>query len=92
MCSSEGSLSKDFAQALYDFSSSQALPPSTAGLPELHVEGFEAEQIWGQLEASSGPTLKHLRRKFRKLGEDIALLDANTESALDGAPCILPNE
>lgn len=73
-------------QVLYGFNSLSA-PSWTAaasGLQELYVDGFDTEQIWGQLEASSGPLLKQLRKKWKGLGQDFQLLDENTEKALDG--------
>jgi len=57
-----------------------------ASLPELYVDGFDAEQIWGQLEAAAGPTLKHLRKRLKPMNENLVLLDEETEAALDGEP------
>ncbi|KAK9823286.1 hypothetical protein WJX72_001624 [[Myrmecia] bisecta] len=76
------------AKALYDYaaayapaaSSSQAAAASA--LPELHVDGFDAEQIWLQLELQSGPVLKRARRLLRKLGDEPQLLTPETEEAL----------
>ena len=48
------------------------------------MEGFDTEQIWGQLEASCGPALKQLRKNLKGLGPDFVLLDEETEAALDG--------
>ena len=57
---------------------------SAAGLPVLHVQEFDTEQIWGQLEASSGPVLKQIRKRIKGLNEEIDLIDEATEIALDG--------
>ena len=40
--------------------------PDTA-LPSLLVDGFDAEQIWGELELLNGPLMKALRSKSKKL-------------------------
>ena len=48
------------------------------------MEGFDTEQIWGQLEAACGPALKQLRKKLKSLGPDVVLLDKETDAALDG--------
>lgn len=78
-------------QALFDFSSSTAPAwGKPSGLSELHVDGFDTEQIWGQLEASCGPALKQLRKKLKLLSSDFALLDEETEAALDGKQISLP--
>ena len=70
-------------QALYEWTASTA-PAGDAVLPELYVDGFDAEQIWGQLDAFSGPALKRLRKQVKRLGPDILLLDPETEEALEG--------
>lgn len=78
-------------QALFDFSSSTAPAwGKPSGLSELHVDGFDTEQIWGQLEASCGPALKQLRKKLKLLSSDFVLLDEETEAALDGEQIFLP--
>ena len=60
------------------------MPADDAVLPELYVDGFDAEQIWGQLDAFSGLALKRLRKQVKRLGPDILLLDPKTEEALEG--------
>lgn len=54
------------------------------GLSELYVDGFDSEQIWGQLDASTKPSLKRARKQIKKLEGGVNLLDDETESALDG--------
>ena len=72
-------------QALYEWTASTVpAPADDAVLPELYVDGFDAEQIWGQLDAFSGPALKRLRKQVKRLGPDILLLDPETEEALEG--------
>ena len=71
-------------QALYDFTADATFREAPTGLPELHVDGFDTEQVWGQLDSSAGPSLKQLRKRFRSLGQDFVLLDRSTEEALDG--------
>ena len=72
-------------QALFDFCGCNAPAwAASSGLSELHAEGFDTEQIWGQLETSCGSTLKLLRKKLKGLGQDFMLLDEETEAALDG--------
>lgn len=53
-------------------------------LPELYVEGFDAEQIWLQLEAASVPALKRAQRLLKKIGPAPRLLAPETEEAVDG--------
>lgn len=68
---------------------------AAAELPEeLYVDGFDAEQIWLQLEAHCGAALKRARRLLRKAGEEPSLMLPEMEEALDGAlagPCVHPS-
>lgn len=78
-------------QALYDFSGSSAPDWATpGGLPQLYVDGFDVEQIWGQIEASTG-VLKQLRKRVQKLEPTMQLLDEATEAALDGRKIFSPS-
>ena len=84
-------LAKSAAKALYDYQaaldSSSAAAPGPAGpavLPELYIEGFDAEQIWLQLELAAAPALKRARKLLRKVGEQPQLLTPETEEAIDG--------
>ena len=78
-------------QALYDYTSSAAtahLPgdKSTASsvLTELHVEGFDAEQIWLQLDMASAQLVRRAKRLLKKAGTDPSLLTPETEEDLTG--------
>jgi hypothetical protein len=75
-------------QALYDLAVAQGSGSGdalAAMLPqELYVEGFDAEQIWLQLEAQSGGALKRARRLLKKAGEEPQLMLPEMEEALDG--------
>lgn len=48
------------------------------------MEGFDAEQIWLQLEMQSEGALKRARRLFKKAGEVPRLVLPEMEEALDG--------
>lgn len=86
-------LAKGAAKALYDYQAglqssnnrSCASSSTAAVLPELYIEGFDAEQIWLQLELSAGPALKRMRKLLKKAGQDLELLNPETEEAIDGA-------
>lgn len=75
----------NFLQALYTLAraSSEAITSTTA-LSELYVDGFDSEQIWGQMDASTKPALRKARRKIKKFDLGLKLLDTETEDALDG--------
>ena len=47
-------------------------------------DGFDAEQIWLQLELAAGPALKRARKLLKKAGEEPLLLTPETEEAIDG--------
>ena len=91
-------LAKAAAKALYDYqaqlegSGGAGGGGSTGGgggtasaLPELYVEGFDAEQIWLQLELAAAPALKRARKLLKRAGRDPLLLTAEMEEAVDGA-------
>ena len=70
---------------------------STSGLPQLYVDGFDSEQIWGQLEAGSKPALRKARKQIKSLHSCEAMMDEETEATLDGkfsmaifSACALP--
>ncbi|PSC76514.1 U3 small nucleolar ribonucleo MPP10 [Micractinium conductrix] len=92
-------LARGAAKALYDYqaaleggSSADAGGKSggkvgaaadAAVLPELYVEGFDAEQIWLQLELAAAPALRRARKLLKKAGEAPALLSPETEAEID---------
>ena len=51
---------------------------------QLHVAGFDAEQIWGQLDMHAGPLLKRIKRLIARAGDAAALLQPQAEAQLDG--------
>jgi U3 small nucleolar RNA-associated protein MPP10 len=61
------------AKDLFDFTASHlrlsndGILDGKMALPELHSEGFDAEQIWLQLEMQSQPVLAKLKKRIRKL-------------------------
>ncbi|DBA80599.1 TPA: hypothetical protein ACH3X1_007858 [Trebouxia sp. C0004] len=85
-------LARSAAKALYDYTSSAAaahLPgdksraaPASGVLTELHVEGFDAEQIWLQLDMASAQLLRRAKRLLKKAGTDPSLLTPETEEDL----------
>ncbi|CAL8464926.1 g4461 [Coccomyxa elongata] len=82
-------LARRAAKALYDLAAAEAAAASTgkgatgAAGAQLYVEGFDAEQIWLQLEMQSEGALKRARRLFRKAGEVPRLVLPEMEEALD---------
>lgn len=59
-------------------------PPQQQQPQELYVDGFDAEQIWLQLEMHSEGALKRARRLFKKAGDVPRLVLPEMEEALDG--------
>ncbi|KAL0024355.1 hypothetical protein WJX79_002946 [Trebouxia sp. C0005] len=85
-------LARAAAKALYDYTSGSAiahlpgdrLKAATASgvLTELHVEGFDAEQIWLQLDMASAQLVRRAKRLLKKAGTDPSLLTPETEEDL----------
>ena len=82
-------------QALYDYARVDAMAQpaaepragadgTTGTLAELHVEGFDAEQIWLQLDMASAQLVRRARRLLKKAGTDPALLTPEREQDLTG--------
>lgn len=87
-----------FAQALHDYSqihgSSAGRGDGTgdaahrddlAAATALHVHGFDAEQIWGQLELQGGALLRRVRKLVSRAGQVPNLLTDTAAAQLDGA-------
>lgn len=53
-------------------------------MPELHVEGFDAEQIWLQLDMASAQLVRRAKRLLKKAGTEPSLLTPETEEDLTG--------
>lgn len=53
-------------------------------MPELHVEGFDAEQIWLQLDMASAQLVRRAKRLLKKAGSEPSLLTPETEEDLSG--------
>jgi hypothetical protein len=78
-------------QALYDLAAAEGTAAAAAkgasgelAPPQLYVDGFDAEQIWLQLEMQSADALKRARRLIRKAGDVPRLVLPEMEEALDG--------
>ena len=81
-------------QVLYDYTSSEStahlagVKPAAATasgvLTELHVEGFDAEQIWLQLDMASAQLVRRAKRLLKKAGTDPSLLTPDMEEDLTG--------
>lgn len=81
-------------QALYSYATSTsaanapadrpAAAASLAMLPELHVEGFDAEQVWLQLDMASAQLVRRAKRLLKKAGPEPSLLTPETEEDLSG--------
>jgi hypothetical protein len=89
-----GNLAKSAVKVLYDHQAQDQHTTGSAGclrgggggvvLPELYVDGFDAEQIWLQLDLAIKPALKRARKLLSKAGQDPVLLTREAEDALDG--------
>ena len=87
-------------QALYSYATSTsaanapadrpAVAASLAMLPELHVEGFDAEQVWLQLDMASAQLVRRAKRLLKKAGPEPSLLTPETEEDLSGQHIALP--
>ncbi len=92
----QGSLSNGRAmttQALHDYGQSRGRSGSgdsaerdehSDAAAALHVDGFDAEQIWGQLEAHGGSVLRRVRKLVARAGLEPHLLTAAAVSRLEG--------
>lgn len=91
-CEQLSSLARSAAKALYDYTSTAAtahltgdksIAAATPGaLTELHVDGFDAEQIWLQLDMASAQLVRRAKRLLKKAGTDPSLLTPETEEDL----------
>lgn len=61
-----------------------AAAATLAMLPELHVEGFDAEQVWLQLDMASAQLVRRAKRLLKKAGPEPSLLTPETEEDLSG--------
>ena len=57
-------------------------------MPQLHVEGFDAEQIWLQLDMASAHVVRRARRLLKKAGNEPELLTPEMDEDLEGGHCI----
>ena len=48
-------------------------------MPELHVEGFDAEQIWLQLDMAPAQLVRRAKRLLKKAGSEPSLLKAHLD-------------
>lgn len=81
-------------QALYSYTNTSSAanapadrPAAAAALsmmPELHVEGFDAEQIWLQLDMASAQLVRRAKRLLKKAGSEPSLLTPENEEDLSG--------
>lgn len=53
-------------------------------MPELHVDGFDAEQIWLQLDMASAQLVRRAKRLLKRAGTEPTLLTPETEEDLTG--------
>ena len=81
-------------QALYSYTTTSSAAKAPADrpapaaalsmMPELHVEGFDAEQIWLQLDMASAQLVRRAKRLLKKAGSEPSLLTPETEEDLSG--------
>ena len=57
---------------------------ASGSMPELLVEGFDAEQIWLQLDMTSAQLVRRAKRLLKKAGTEPSLLTPETEEDLTG--------
>lgn len=81
---------KGATKELFDYASAQRQPepmpvaPSTERTSHaLHVDGFDPEQIWLQLDVLYAPALKRARKLLRKAEETERLVPEDVEEAID---------
>ncbi|KAL3156038.1 hypothetical protein ABBQ32_013026 [Trebouxia sp. C0010 RCD-2024] len=85
-------LARAAARALFSYATSTsaanapadrpAAAATLAMLPELHVEGFDAEQVWLQLDMASAQLVRRAKRLLKKAGPEPSLLTPETEEDL----------
>lgn len=83
-----------FLQALYSYTTTSSAVNAPADrsaaaaalsmVPELHVEGFDAEQIWLQLDMASAQLVRRAKRLLKKAGSEPSLLTPEIEEDLSG--------
>jgi len=72
------------AKQLLDYAAKQAPVPDADDVnAALYVDGFDAEQIWLQLDMLSVPALRRARKQLRKTEAISTLMPADVEEALD---------
>ncbi|KAL4523375.1 hypothetical protein Ndes2437B_g00493 [Nannochloris sp. 'desiccata'] len=72
------------AKQLLDYAAKQAPVHDADGTTAaLYVDGFDAEQIWLQLDMLSAPALKRARKQLKKTEAISTLMPADVEEALD---------
>lgn len=70
-----------------DYSLMENFKPATASntmKAGIFVDGFDAEQIWLQLDAITTPALNHIKRVFKKNKDIERVVPEDVEEALDG--------
>ena len=87
-------------QALYDYTAtlaqtatgnSHTLQTAQPMMPQLHVEGFDAEQIWLQLDMASAHVVRRARRLLKKAGNEPELLTPEMDEDLEGGNSNTPH-
>lgn len=87
-------------QALYDYTATLAqtatgnshrLQTAQPMMPQLHVEGFDAEQIWLQLDMASAHVVRRARRLLKKAGNEPELLTPEMDEDLEGGNSVTPH-
>jgi U3 small nucleolar RNA-associated protein MPP10 len=80
-------LARAAAKEIFDYASQHADNDNNIAdaslLPELYVDGFDAEQIWLQIDLQSGPLIKKARKLLKKVGPNASLLTEETEEMLE---------
>ncbi|GMH35774.1 hypothetical protein BSKO_03642 [Bryopsis sp. KO-2023] len=76
---------RNAAKAFYDFAATSVEKEVASRLPfkELSVGGFDAEQIWGQIEPFGQLVSKRTKRLIKRMGKEPKLLTETAEQEID---------
>lgn len=80
-------VTKQAVKEVIDYSLMDVSVPQSSTLSNFgfYVDGFDAEQIWLQLDSISKPALRHIKRTLHKCRDVEAVIPEDVEEALDGA-------
>lgn len=79
-------VAKQAVKEVVDYSLMEPFVPKASKISSygFYVEGFDAEQVWLQLDTISQSALKHVKRVFYKSKDLESVIPDDVEEALDG--------